>query len=62
MLSTVVTTGGSFSDAQSTLAGQSMKAIFTLNKYLHRFTNISVRHILQLFDSGRIFESQKCFS
>lgn len=27
-----------------------MKAIFVLNKYLHRFTSISVRHKLELFD------------
>jgi len=27
-----------------------MKAIFALNKYLHRFTNIYVRHKLKLFD------------
>jgi len=49
-LGLVFTTGGSFSDAQSTLAGQSMKAIFALNKYLHRLTNISVGHTLELFD------------
>ena len=42
--------GGSFSSAQNTLSGQSLKAIFKLNKYLHRFSNITVRHKLELFD------------
>jgi len=49
-LGLVFTTGGSFSDAKTTLACQSIKAIFALNKYLHRFTNIYVRHKLELFD------------
>ena len=44
------TTGGSFSEAPNTLAGQSLKAIFRLNKYLYRFTNIYVKHKLDLFD------------
>ena len=33
-LGIVFTTGGSFAEAQSTLAGQAQKGIFTLNKYL----------------------------
>ena len=33
-LGIVFTTGGSFSEAQNTLAGQALKAIFNLNKYL----------------------------
>ena len=33
-LGIVFTTGGSFSEAQNTLAGQAQKAIFKLNKYL----------------------------
>ena len=31
------TTGGLFSEAQSTLAGQAHKAIFKLNKYLYKY-------------------------
>ena len=34
----VFTTGGSFSEAQKTLAGQAQKAIFKMNKYLYKFT------------------------
>ena len=37
-LGIVFTTGGSFSEAQKTLAGQAQKAIFKMNKYLHKFT------------------------
>jgi hypothetical protein len=49
-LGIVFTTGGSFSEAQSTLAGQATKAIFRMNKYLFKFTDISVKHRLELFD------------
>ena len=49
-LGVVVTTGGSLSTAQSTLAGQAQKAIFTLNKYLYKFTYIPPKHKLELFD------------
>lgn len=34
----VFTTGGSCHEAQNTLAGQALKAIFAMNKYLHKFT------------------------
>ena len=34
-LGIVFTPGGSFSGAQSTLAGQAQKAIFKMNRYLH---------------------------
>ena len=44
------TAGGSFSEAQNTLAGQAKKAIFKLNKYLYEFTFISPEHKLELFD------------
>ena len=47
---TVFTTTGPFNEAQKTLAGQALKAIFTMNKYLHKFTYISVKHKLDLFD------------
>jgi len=46
----VFSTGGSFSDSQNALSGQALKAIFQMNKYLYKFTNISVRHRLDLFD------------
>ena len=49
-LGIVFTSGGSFSGAQQTLAGQAQKAIFKLNSYLHKFTNIDVKHTLELFD------------
>ena len=41
---------GSFADAQSTSSGQAQKAIFTLSKYLHKFTFIQPKHKLDLFD------------
>lgn len=49
-LGVVFTAGGSFSEAQNTLAGQAQKAIFKLNKYLYKFTFISPKHKLDLFD------------
>ena len=44
------TPGGSFSLAQNTLSGQAQKAIFRLNSYLYKFTDISPYHRLELFD------------
>ena len=44
----VFTAGGSFNQTQITLAGQSRRAIFKINKYLYNFTNISIKHRLQL--------------
>ncbi len=49
-LGVVFTTGGSLSTAQSTLAGQAQKAIFTMIKYLYKFTYIPPKHKLELFD------------
>ena len=49
-LGVVFTVGGSFSEAQNTLTGQAQKAIFKLNKYLYKFTFISSKHKLDLFD------------
>ncbi|MCG8044774.1 MAG: reverse transcriptase domain-containing protein, partial [Candidatus Thiodiazotropha endolucinida] len=43
-------TGGSFNETHKTLSGQALKAIFKLNQYLYNFTNISTKHILDLFD------------
>ena len=49
-LGIVFSTGGSFSECHKTLAGQALKAIFKLNRYLYNFTNITPRHRLELFD------------
>ena len=49
-LGIVFTCGGSFSETQSTLAGQGSKSIFAMNKYLYKFTNLTVKHRLELFD------------
>ena len=49
-LGVVFTPGGSFSLAQNTLSGQAQKAIFRLNSYLYKFTDISPYHRLELFD------------
>jgi len=49
-LGIVFTPGGSFSEAQTTLSGQALKAIFKMKKYLHKFTDLSVSHRLNLFD------------
>ena len=49
-LGIIFTAGGSFSETQNTLSGQAQKAIFKMNKYLYRFTFISPKHKLELFD------------
>ena len=49
-LGVVFTPGGSFSLAPNTLSGQAQKAIFRLNSYLYKFTDISPYHRLELFD------------
>ena len=49
-LGIVFTTGGPFSEAQNTLAGQAQKAIFKLNKYLYKFMFVAPKHKLELFD------------
>ena len=49
-LGIIFTAGGSFSETQNTLLGQAQKAIFKLNKYLYRFTFISPKHKMELFD------------
>ena len=49
-LGIVFTPGGSFRQAQCTLAGQALKAIFQMDKYLYKFTDVSVSHRLDLFD------------
>ena len=42
-LGVVFTVGGSFSEAQNTLSGKALKSIFKLNKYLYKFTNVSIK-------------------
>ena len=49
-LGMVFTAGGSSFETQKTLAGLALKAIFTLNKYMHKFTVLTPAHILDLFD------------
>ena len=47
ILGVVFTSDGSFSEAHKTLTGQSLEAIFQINKCLYTFTiYISVQHIL----------------
>ena len=49
-LGVTFTTGGSFHETQNCLAGKGLKAIFKMNKYLYQFTDISIKHRLDLFD------------
>ena len=49
-LGIVFSTGRSFSECHKILAGQALKAIFKLNRYLYNFINITPRHRLELFD------------
>ena len=49
-LGVVFTTGGSFHATQEALSGQALKAIFKLKVYINKFTNISISHMLALFD------------
>ena len=49
-LGVVFTSGGSFSNAQATLAGQAQKAIFKLKGYLGHFITLTPKHVLELFD------------
>ena len=49
-LGVVMTTCGSWIECQKTLAGQAQKAIYKLKSYLFKYTNLSVEHVLELFD------------
>ena len=49
-LGVVFTTGGSFYETHESLSGQALKAIFKLKAYVNKFTNISISHMLDLFD------------
>ena len=47
-LAILFTSGGSCFETQKTLAGQDLKTIFTLNKYLFNFASLKISHILDL--------------
>jgi hypothetical protein len=49
-LGVVFTTGGAFTETQTLLAGQALKATYRLEKYLYKFVDISPKHVLDLFD------------
>ena len=49
-LGIVFTPGGSFSEAQATLSGQALKAIFAMHRYLNKFVHLKPSHVLDLFD------------
>ena len=49
-LGVVFTTGGSFSETHDALSGQALKAIYKLKSYVNKFTDLSVSHMLDLFD------------
>ena len=47
-LGVTFTTGGSFHETHNCLAGKALKA--KMNTYLYQFTDISIKHRLDLFD------------
>ena len=49
-LGVVFTSGGSFSGTHNCLSDQALKAIFQFKKYIYKFTNLPVSHVLSLFD------------
>ena len=49
-LGVVFTTGGSFSETHDAISGQALKAIYKLKSYVNKFTDLSVSHMLDLFD------------
>ena len=49
-LGVTFTAGGSYHETQNFLAGKGLMAIFKMNKYLYKFTDISIKHRLDLFD------------
>ena len=49
-LGIVFSIGGSFLHAQLTLSGQAMKGISKMNKQLNKFTNLTVKHRIDLYD------------
>lgn len=49
-LDVIFTSGGAYNEMDKMLSGQALKGIFQLNKYLYKFTPLSSKHILELFD------------
>ena len=49
-LGIVFTVGGVFTEAHNALAGQALKSIFVLNKFVRKFVNLKPKHVLDLFD------------
>ena len=49
-LGVVFTTGGAFNETHTALSDQAGKAIYKLKSYLHKFNNVSIKHMLDLFD------------
>ena len=49
-LGIVFTSGGSCHEAQKTFADQALKAIYAMNKYLHKFTYLKPSHVLDISD------------
>ena len=49
-LGIVFNTGGSFSETHDALSGQALKAIYKLESNVNKFTDLSVSHMLDLFD------------
>ena len=47
-LGVMLSSGGSFKETDLLLSGQATKA--KMNSYLHRFTDLSPKHTLELFD------------
>ena len=49
-LGVTFTSGGSLHESQNCLADKALTAIFKMNKHLYQFTDISIKHRLNLFD------------
>ena len=49
-LGIVFSCGGSFEHTYEALSGQALKAIFKMKQFLQKFSNIDVRHKIELFD------------
>ena len=49
-LGVTFTSGCSLHETKNCLAGKALTAIFKMNKYLYEFTDISIKHRLDLFD------------
>ena len=47
-LGVLFSAGSSYVEHDKMLAGQSLKAIFKMNKYLYKFTDLSPRHVFSL--------------